>query len=298
MNASRFELRLGERGYPEHLALSPRPPRVLYGTGDPTALVPSLAIVGSRKATPYGLTCARIFAGFAAQCGVVVTSGAAMGCDMTAQLAALDAGGRTVAVLGCGADVDYPSRAGNLLRRLRMGEGAVVSELDWGTPPMRGHFPARNRIIAALSAAVLIVEAALPSGTFSTADHALAASRDVMVVPGSVFFSGSAGCNRLLRQGAAPVSCLEDLADSLAGSGLVQAEVAERTRSGIPSLAAPDEADEVLLRALLADPMAPDAAAVCLGLSGAEALTRISRLETRGWISRYPDGRFGPCARR
>lgn len=295
----RFELRLGEPDYPEHLAQIARPPKVLYGIGDPAALVPGLAIVGSRKATPYGLGCAHVFAGLAAHAGVTVVSGAAIGCDMTAQLAALDSGGSTVAVLGCGADHDYPARAHALLAALRGGRGAVVSELAWGVPPLPGHFPARNRIIAGLATAVLVVEAALPSGTFTTADHALDAGRDVLAVPGSVYFSGSAGCNRLLRQGATPICCVEDLMDSLQGLGLVS-EIPDsdgpRTTSGF-TLAATDQLDDPLLRALLANPMAPDAAAHALGLSGVDVLRRIARLEAYAWVTRYPDGRYGACAR-
>lgn len=288
-------LRLGERGYPEQLALTPRPPRLLHGIGDPTALQPGLAIIGSRKATPYGIDCATRFGRRAAQEGVCVVSGAAMGCDQAAQRAALAVGGVTVAVLGCGADVDYPARAADLLASLRGGGGAVVSEFDWGMPPARGHFPARNRIIAGLSSAVLVVEAALPSGTFSTADHALAAGRDVIAVPGSVFFSGSAGCNRLIRQGAAPVCCDEDLIDSLWAAGLLDGDT-PRCIDGDAYLGA--RSDDPLLNAILADPTTPDRLASALNLDAASVLRSIARLEASGAVARYPDGRYGPCARR
>jgi len=294
----RFVLRLGDPGYPAQLELTPRPPRVLYGFGDPSALRPGLAVIGSRKATPYGLDCAAFFARCAAESGVVVVSGAAMGCDLAAHRATLEAGGTTVAVLGCGADVDYPARARDTLALLRAGRGAVVSEFEWGMPPARGHFPARNRIIAGLASAVLVVEAALPSGTFSTADHALDAGRDVLAVPGSVFFHGSAGCNRLIRQGAAPVCCVEDLLDSLAGVGLLGS--AARTGGVDPagvSPLSPESADPVL-RALLAHPMAPDALATALETDAVTVMQAIARLETGGRVARYPDGRYGPCAPR
>jgi DNA processing protein len=290
----RFVLRLGERGYPPQLELTPRPPRVLYGFGDPAALSPALAIIGSRKATPYGLDCATTFARRAAQAGVPVVSGGAMGCDLAAHRATLEAGGTTVAVLGCGADVDYPARARDLLAVLRAGRGAVVSEFEWGTPPARGHFPARNRIIAGLAYAVLVVEAALPSGTFSTADHALEAGRDVLAVPGSVFFHGSAGCNRLIRQGAAPVCCVEDLLDSLAAAGLI--EPGDRTTAGVTPLS-PASSDPVLC-ALLAQPMAPDALATAMDMDAATVLRAVATLEVGGRVARYPDGRYGPCAPR
>lgn len=298
MSATRFELRVGEPDYPACLTLSPRPPKVLYGIGDPQALRPGLGVIGSRKATPYGLACARRFAGWAAEHGVTVVSGAAIGCDLAAQRAALEAGAPTVAVLGCGADVDYPRRASDLLAALRGGSGAVVSEFCWGVPPMRGHFPARNRIIAALSAAVLVVEAALPSGTFSTADHALAAGRAVLAVPGSVLFAGSAGCNRLLRQGAGVVGCVEDLADELADAGLLDGCLASAMSGDPPTLDACVASGDPVLRAVLSDPVSPDAAALALGMEPAELLRHLSRLEMRGWIARYPDGKYGPCARR
>lgn len=298
MSARRFEIRFDEPGYPAQLLLTPRPPRVLYGIGDPDALAPGLAVIGSRKATPYGLACADLLAGWAAAAGVTIVSGAAIGCDQRAQRAALAAGGRSVAVLGCGADVDYPRSSASLLDALRSGRGAVVSELAWGTPPLRGHFPARNRIIAGLSSAVLVLEAALPSGTFSTAEHACDAGRDLMCVPGSVLYAGSSGCNRLLREGARLVGCVQDLADELAALHLIAPEVAAAAAGGPPTLARDGTASDPVLRALLADPMGPGAVADALGLDPAMVMCRIAAFESRGLVARYPDGRFGPCVRR
>ena len=293
-----FVLRPGDGAYPPQLELTPRPPRVLYGFGDPAALRPGLAIIGSRKATPYGLDCAAAFARCATEAGVSIISGAAMGCDLAAHRATLEAGGTTVAVLGCGADIDYPARARETLAVLRAGRGAVVSEFEWGMPPARGHFPARNRIIAGLASAVLVVEAALPSGTFSTADHALEAGRDVLAVPGSVFFHGSAGCNRLIRQGAAPICCVEDLLDSLAGAGLItpSQRPAAGSATGVTPLA-PESSDPVL-RALLAHPTSPGALATALDVDAGAIMCAIARLEADGLVARYPDGRYGPCSPR
>lgn len=293
MTSQRFTLRLGESGYPVQLACVPRPPRILYGIGDSSALIPGLAVVGSRKASPYGLACATRFAGWAAERDVTIVSGAAIGCDLAAHRAALAAEAPTVAVLGCGADVDYPRSAADVLARLRDGAGAVVSELDWGTPPRPGQFPARNRIIAGLAAAVLVVEAALPSGTFSTADHALDAAREVLAVPGSVFFAGSAGCNRLIRQGAAPIGCVEDLEDSLTGAGLLAPRADRRGRQ--LTLLAPASTDR-LLEAIRSDPMTLDAIARTLGIEASEALRALAALESSRSVARYPDGRYGPCA--
>jgi DNA processing protein len=254
--------------------------------GDPSLLEPGLAVIGSRKATPYGRSCARRFADFAARHGVCVVSGAAYGCDLEAHRAALDARGPSVAVLGCGPDVDYPAASARVLASLR-DTGAVVAEVPFGSEPRPWAFPRRNRIIAALSVAVLVTEAALPSGTFSTADHALEAGREVFAVPGSIFSPGSAGTNRLIRQGATPITHEDDLADALGACGLLlpprEPEPDPRARARDP-----------LEAALAADPMTPDAAAHALGLEIVEVLRKLGRLETEGRIARYPDGRYGP----
>lgn len=289
----RWQLRLGEAGYPSCLAQAPRPPRTLYVAGDPAALGDGLGVVGSRKATPYGLACADRFAGWAAARGVAIVSGAAYGCDQAAHRAALAAAdGRTVAVLGCGADVDYPRGAHALLDAIRR-RGAVVSELPWGSEPLKWAFPERNRIIAGLSVAVLVVEAGLPSGTFSTADHAVDAGRDVLAVPGSVFAPECRGANRLIRQGAHPVTDVSELADELRSCGLL------RDLGPVPSDADPSPGgDDPIARALLADPMRPDDVARALGIDVIEVVRRIARLESAGTVRRYPDGRYGPGRRR
>lgn len=280
--------------YPAQLLEIGRPPRELRCLGDPASLVRGLAVVGSRKASPYGIECATRFAGLAAVLGITIVSGGAVGCDLAAHRAALAAGAPTVVVLGCGADVDYPKAARDVLSQVRGGRGAVVSELDWGAPPVRQHFPARNRIIAGLASAVLVVEAALPSGTFSTADHALDAGREVFAVPGSVFFPGSAGCNRLIRQGAHPITCDEDLIDSLAEVGLL----GSCDGAGVGCASMSDDSADALLMAIRADPMTPDRIADVMRLPAAVVLTRLASLEALGTITRYPDGRYGPCAHR
>ena len=281
----RFEIREGDPAYPDQLAQTTDPPRTLYGIGDPSALAPGLAVVGARKATPYGLAAARLFAGWAAEKGVTIVSGGAIGCDQQAHRAAIERGGRTVAVLGCGADVDYPRGATELLDELRSGVfGCVISELPWGVPPARWAFARRNRIIAGLSEAVLVVEASLPSGTFSTADFALDAGRSVLVVPGSIFAPECRGSNRLLRQGATPITDVSDLASEL---------------GWLPTSAETPAPDPVgtdpLLAALRTDPMRPDDIARHLGMSIVEIARRIGALESQGVIARYPDGRYGPC---
>lgn len=288
-------LRRGSRGYPECLERSQRPPDVLYGFGDVEQMTPGLGIVGARRATPYGLSLAREFAAWAASAGITVVSGAAFGCDRAAQAAAVKAGGRSVAVLGCGADLDYPPSSKGLLETLRR-EHAVVSEIPWGERATVNTFPARNRIIAALSDAVLIVEAALGSGTFSTAEAAIDSGRDVLVVPGSVYSDTSQGCNRLLVQGATPVADVFDLAYALAACGLCASPRTDGQSASL-DLSYLDTATQRIARAFLADPMRPDDAARALGL-GVVALTRaLGHLESDHVVARYPDGRYGPCSR-
>lgn len=283
----RFKLSFDEDTYPDQLRSSPDPPKILYGIGDPHALTVGLAVVGSRRATPYGLGATRTFAGWAARSGYVVISGGARGCDQAAHLAALECHGCTVAVMGCGADVAYPTSAHELLHRITQ-NGAVVSEFPWGTLPKPWMFRRRNRIIAGLSGAVLVVEAGLPSGTFSTADEALSAGRDVLAVPGAITSPGSRGANRLIRQGATPVTEVSELQQELLASiGEPHTTLAQPARSQV------DVADE-LLAALLAEPLRPDDAARSLGLDIVTVSRRLGVLESAGRIARYADGRYGP----
>jgi DNA processing protein len=287
----RWLLNVDDPAYPETLRCSPEPQERLYGIGDPSRLVPGLGIVGARKATPYGMWASERFGAWAGAAGVMVVSGAALGCDSAAQAAAVGAGGPSVAVLGCGADVDYPRASRALLERLRR-EGAVVSEVKWGEEPRRWSLQRRNRIIAAFSRALLVVEAALPSGTFSTADYALNAGREVLAVPGSIRSRESRGTNRLIQQGATPITDVSDLADVLHSLGLVpEPDPAEPEDRG----QRPGTTD-LLARMLLADPMRPDDAAWTLGMDIRDVTVRITRLEASGLVARYPDGRYGPAA--
>lgn len=277
MSQQRFVLKRGEPLYPELLESSVEPPPVLYGIGDPTALKPGVAVVGARRPTPYGVRCTRTFAGFLGAAGVTVVSGAAIGCDAEAHAAALAAGGGTVAVLGCGPDVDYPRRSARLLDELRV-RFAVVSERPWGAEPTRWSFVRRNRIIAGLSSTVLVIEAGLPSGTFSTADAALDCGRDVFAVPGSIFSPESRGSNRLIRQGAQMITDVAELASALGIEG------GEGSMRG--------ELEDPMLRALAADPMRPDDLARALDLDIVQTARALGALEAAGRVKRHSDGRY------
>ncbi|MDR1422038.1 MAG: DNA-processing protein DprA, partial [Coriobacteriales bacterium] len=202
----RTELVASDSRFPEGLHHVEAPPGCIRLLGDPALLTrPALAIVGARKASPYGLEAAGHFARCAVLRGITIVSGGAIGCDQAAHRGALDAGGRTIVVLGCGADIIYPMRARGLFERVLAEGGTIISEAPWGSSPSKWGFRRRNRLIAGLAQATLIVEAGLPSGTFITADATLAQGKDVLAIPGSIFALESRGANRLIAQGAVPI---------------------------------------------------------------------------------------------
>lgn len=200
--------------YPTLLAAIHDPPPQLFlrGSAD-TALLsaPSVAIVGARACSSYGRAVARSLARELAAAGLVVVSGMARGIDGEAHRGALEAGGRTVAVLGCGIDRDYPAAHAELARRICGSGGCIVSEYEPGTEPAPWRFPARNRIIAGLCSATVVVEARERSGALITADFALEEGRDVLAVPGEITSALSAGSNALLRLGATPATGAADI---------------------------------------------------------------------------------------
>lgn len=297
-SGARTVIEAGDPVYPRGLAYVEDRPKALYVVGDAAALSPGIAIVGARKATPYGLACARRFAALAAQMGVTVISGGAIGCDQAAHEGALRAGGTTVVVLGSGADVVYPKRGKALFEEVVGRGGALVSEQPWGYLPRKFAFRKRNRIIAGLASAVLIVEAGLPSGTFSTADYALEAGREVLVVPGAIFSRESAGSNRLLRDGAIPIVDDESLISELGrifhtNDGYsIEAPGGMKLNLGFD----PTPGQVKMLSIIAASPQMPDELHQVMGGTLIEVLKEISLLETKGAIERYPDGRFGLSA--
>ncbi|KPJ53872.1 hypothetical protein AMJ39_02895 [candidate division TA06 bacterium DG_24] len=226
--------------YPASLGeLSGMPP-LLYVMGE---LLPEdslgIALVGSRKSSPYGRLVAERLAADLARSGITVVSGLARGIDTAAHRAALDAGGRTIAVLGCGIDRIYPRENRALRERIRA-QGAVVTEFPLGAPPLARHFPARNRIISGLSLGVVAVEARLRSGVMSTVRWALDQGREVFAVPGNIDSPGAEGTNRLIQQGAKLVLGVEDILEEfglsrMGASAIVGAE-GERAGAGSDSV--------------------------------------------------------------
>lgn len=193
---------LSDSAYPSCLRTVRQPPKTIYFRGQlPDDTKPSVAIVGARNCTYYGSDMAEWFAGELAKAGVQIISGMAMGIDGIAQRAALSAGGKSFGILGSGTEYCYPTRNRDLYEAL-LEKGGVISEYPKGTEPKGVLFPSRNRIIAGFSQVVLVVEARLQSGTLITADYALEQGKDVFVLPGRLSDPLSAGCNRLLAQGA------------------------------------------------------------------------------------------------
>jgi DNA processing protein len=200
--------------YPEALRNIPGAPAVLYCRGKLVKDEICIAVVGSRRATSYGLDMAKRLSRDLAGRGVTIISGMARGIDSKAHTGALEAGGRTVAVLGCGVDVIYPYENSGLMDRICQ-SGAVLSEYIPGTPPISFNFPARNRIISGLSQGVTIIEASDRSGSLITAEFALEQGREVFAVPGNINSMNSSGTNRLIRDGAKLVTNAGDILEEL-----------------------------------------------------------------------------------
>jgi len=206
---------IGDDDYPANLVEIPDPPAVLFSSG---ALLPrdlvSVAVVGSRYASPAGILFAEKLSSDLALCGLTVVSGLALGIDSAAHRGALKAQGRTLAVLGCGLDVNYPSINADLRQEIAR-NGVLLTEFLTGAPPSSGNFPARNRIISGLSLGVVVVEAAEKSGSLITARFALEQGREVFAVPGMAQSMRSKGAHRLIKQGAKLVESAEDILEEI-----------------------------------------------------------------------------------
>lgn len=267
--------------YPAALTTIADPPAVLWARGRVDALhAPSVAIVGSRAASPHGLAVAEQLGHDLAAAGLVVVSGLARGVDSAAHRGALAAAGITVAVLGSGADRIYPAEHGALAEAI-VAAGAIVSELVPGTPPLPHFFPMRNRIISGLARAVVVVEATDKSGSLITARLALEQGREVLAVPGNVLSGRNRGAHALLRDGAKIVESAVDILEEL---GLAQKSATAGT---------PVYVDDPVLASLTAgEPSDLDAIAERTGLTTAKLLPRLFELELQGRVARAGGGRF------
>lgn len=294
----------GDVRFPAALAAIHDPPHTIWVKGAIDALLaPSVAIVGSRAASPYALEVARQLGADLARRGITVISGLARGVDSAAHQGALEGGGRTVAVFGCGVDVIYPPEHKALAQRM-LDRGALVSEFPLGTPPRKEHFPQRNRIISGLSLAVVIVEAAEGSGSLITADFALEQGRAVLAVPGNVLGGRNYGAHALLRDGAKLVECaddiLEELPPFLTQSGLGIGDLGLGMSSAKESKKANIASQDPVLRSMDdGDAYDLDEIAERSGVDRMKLLPRLLELELAGAVRRVDGGRFvryrGPC---
>lgn len=288
---TRRVLTLGDADYPPSLLQTVDPPLLLFVDGQIDALsAPSLAIVGSRQATPQGRQNARAFAADLARRGWVIVSGLAAGIDAAAHEGALAGGGRTVAVVGTGIDLVYPRSNAALAERI-VTQGAMVSEYPLGTPPLSANFPQRNRIIAGLARGTLVVEAAVQSGSLITARLASEAGREVFAIPGSIHSPHARGCHALLRQGAKLVETAQDVLDEL-GAGPDPAPHAGAVPTAAAPSEPPSESRDPVLRALGHDPATLDALMARCGWPAPELSAKLLELELDGRVARLPGGLF------
>ncbi len=300
---TRHLITLDDPRYPSRLRELPDAPPLLYVVGDPELLtLAQLAVVGSRNPTPDGRADARRFAAHLARCGLVITSGLALGVDGAAHEGALEAEGGTVAVLACGVDRVYPASHHGLARRIVESGGALVAERPLGTRPRREFFPARNRIISGLSLGVLVVEAAIHSGSLITARLAAEQNREVFAIPGSIHNPLSRGCHRLIRQGAKLVETAEDVLEEL--GPLLGAGVSSplETSSEVPAFsdaALPDDPDHrAVLEALGHRPCPVDEVVARTGLKVEAVASMLLVLELQGFVASAPGGLYSRTHRR
>ena len=285
----------GTPDYPERLASIPDPPPVLWARGTAGPCRHAVAVVGSRSATRHGLEIGFRLGRGLGGAGFEVVSGLARGVDASAHQGALSGGGRTVAVLGCGADIVYPPEHAHLAEEIASA-GAVVSEFAPGVPPRAWHFPRRNRIISGLCLGVVIVEAAQRSGSLITARCALEQGRSVMAVPGAVLSGRNRGAHALIRDGAGVVEEARDVIEQLQADWH-QEFAAVSTGSDPGSISRPGS-DPGPGRNAILKVMRPgetyrlEELAAETGLAPVDLMTRLTRLELDGWLIRVEGGRF------
>jgi DNA processing protein len=304
VSANIFAISTGDVRYPAALSAIHDPPPTLWIKGSTDAFrAPAVAIVGSRRASPYSLEVARRLGADLARRHVTVVSGMARGVDSAAHRGALEGGGVTIAVFGCGVDVIYPREHRGLAERI-VERGALVSELGPGTPPWKSNFPRRNRIISGLSLAVVVVEAAEQSGSLITAECALEQGRAVLAVPGNVLGGRYGGAHALLRDGAKLVECADDILEEIPaswthpGSGI--GDLGLGRRDGKESLKVNLASQDPVLRSMdEGEAYDLDEISARSGIDRVKLLPRLLELELGGAVRRVEGGRFvrsrGPC---
>ena len=277
---------LADEDYPQALLNIPDPPLLLYVKGRADLLNhPALAVVGSRNATPQGLSNAEAFSKTLSDSGLCIISGMAHGIDAAAHRGALQGLGGSVAIVGTGLDKVYPAANRALAHQLAE-EGALISEFPLGTPPLAANFPRRNRLISGMSAGCLVVEAGLQSGSLITARLALEQGRDVFAIPGSIHAPQSKGCHALLKQGAKLVETAQDILEELNSPILATART-----SPSPDTSTQGAAFD-LIGHLGFDPVDVDTLSMRCGLTVAELSAMLLILELEGRVSTLPGGLY------
>lgn len=271
-------------GYPPLLREIHDPPPYLYVHGSLDGIDPAIAIVGSRRASSYGLMNTERLSNELSAQGFTVVSGMARGVDTAAHRGALKCGGRSIGVLGCGIDVIYPPENRRLFDEMKE-QGALVSEFPLGTLPLAENFPRRNRIISGISRGVLVVEAAEKSGSLITAQFALEQGREVFAIPGNINLQSSRGTNRLIKQGAKLVESVADILDELP-------DRSPQTQPGRPRRCelAPEEA--AVLALFSREPLHIDEIIATSALTVGEVSAILLRLELKGVITQLPGKHF------
>ena len=290
--AGNHVLTLADDGYPPALLEIPDPPLMLYAKGRLALLsAAALAVVGSRNATVQGIANADQFSQALSQAGLTIISGMALGIDAAAHQGGMRGAGSTVAVIGTGADIVYPARNRSLAHQIAAA-GCIVSEYPLGMPAIAANFPRRNRIISGLACGVLVIEAALQSGSLITARMAADQGREVFAIPGSIHSPLSKGCHLLIKQGAKLVESAQDILEELHHFN-PSAGAATTAVSPLPASANPkDPLASRLLIALGFDPVHMDMLAQRSGFDIATVSTQLLTLELDGLVERLPDGAY------
>lgn len=280
-------LPLSHEEYPEMLKYIHDPPLILYVKGR-LPQMSGIALVGSRKASGYGIETAVKLSTELAASGIMVVSGMARGIDTAAHCGALNAGGETAAVLGCGVDIAYPPENSKLMERIAE-SGAVLSEYPPGTPPATFHFPCRNRIISGMTLGTVVVEASLKSGSLITAHSALEQGREVFAVPGNITHFNSMGTNRLIKDGAKMVLTVDDILDEL-HFGLSPINRNFRKKKGKEE-AIPSEGKKIM-NALKLEDLYDEELSQKTGISAKELYGILLDLELKGLIQKSINGKY------
>lgn len=280
---------LADEDYPKNLLDLPDPPVLFFAKGNRTQLQSyAIAIIGSRNPTEQGVRHARDFAKALSQIPLSIISGLAAGIDAAAHEGALLADGKTLAVVGTGLDIVYPSRNRALAHTIAQ-EGLLLSEFTLGTPPKPAHFPARNRLIAALSKGCLVVEAALQSGSLITAKQALELGREVFAIPGSIHSPLSKGCHALIKSGAKLVESIEDIVSELNVAFSRPGDKPSHAINGV------DPVHDKVLSQMGYDPIHLDDLTVCTGENIDKLSALLLLLEMEGQVVCLSDGRYQRC---